>query len=110
MSFSVTCRKNVGTQNLALVVETFFMNLPKGAQTEILEKEPAALPAGQEGYRVVYTDLSRRIPLKSEVLFVINEGKLYFLSVEATPRWFDRHRTYLEKLLYSLEFPVPEPK
>jgi hypothetical protein len=102
MSFSVTCRPNVGTQDLALVVESFFMNLPKGAQTEILEKEPVTLPSGLMGYRIVYTELSRHIPLKSEILFVLDKGRLFFLSIQATPRWFDRHRAYLEKLLFSL--------
>ena len=84
------------------------MNLPKGAQTDILEKEPTTLPNGQEAYRVVYTELSRRIPLKSEILFVMEKDRLFFLSVESTPRWFDRHRLYLEKLLYSLELPSGE--
>lgn len=105
ISFSVTRRANVGTEDLGLIVEGFFMNLPKGAGTWILEKEPAKLPTGEEAYRVVYAELSRRIPLKSEVLFVLHGGNLYFLTVEATPRWFDRHRTYLEKLLYSLTLP-----
>lgn len=105
MQFSVTHRPNVGTRDLALIVEGFFMNLPKGTGTDILEREPAALPSGQTGYRVVYTDLSRRIPLKNEILFILEGEDLYFLSVQATPRWFDRHRTELEKLLYSLTLP-----
>jgi hypothetical protein len=81
------------------------MNLPKGDGTEILEREPASLPSGHSGYRVVYTDLSRRIPLKNEILFLLEGEELYFLSVQATPRWFDRHRPALEKLLYSLTLP-----
>ena len=105
MTFTVTCRPNVGTRDLALVVEGFFMNLPKGADTQILEREPVALPSGLEGYRVVYSDVSRRIPLKNESLFVLSEETLFFLTVQATPRWFDRNRLYLEKLLYSLELP-----
>jgi hypothetical protein len=108
MQFSVTRRPNVGTDDLALIVEGFFMNLPKGSQTEILEKEPASLPTGEEGYRVVYTELSRRIPLKNELFFILHGKDLYFLSIQAGPRWFDRHRVYLEKLLFSLTFPPAE--
>jgi hypothetical protein len=106
MQFSVTRRAAVGTEDLSLIVEGFFMNLPKGSQTEILEKEPVTYPTGHKAYRVVYAEMSRRIPLKSEILFLLEKGDLYFLSVEATPRWFDRHRPYLEKLLYSLELPA----
>lgn len=105
MSFTVTCRPNVGTEDLALVVEGFFMNLPKGAETEILEREPVTLSSGYKGYRVVYSELSRRIPLKNEILFVLSGEKLFFLSVQSSPRWFDRHRLYLERLLYSIQFP-----
>ncbi len=105
MSFTVTCRPNVGTEDLALVVEGFFMNLPKGAETEILEREPVTLASGYKAYRVVYAEMSRRIPLKNEILFTLSGEKLFFLSVQATPRWFDRHRLYLERLLFSLQFP-----
>lgn len=105
MQFSVTRRPNVGTDDLSLIVEGFFMNLPKGSSTEILEKEPVTMPSGLKAYRVVYTELSRRIPLKSELLFTLDGKDLYFLSVQATPRWFDRHRIYLERLLYSLTLP-----
>ena len=105
MQFSVTSRPNVGTQDLGLIVEGFFMNLPKGKGTEVLEREPVLLPSGIEGYRVVYTDMSRRIPLKSEILFVLAGGRFYFLSVQSTPVWFDRHRPALERLLYSLTLP-----
>lgn len=106
MQFSVTHRPRMGTRDLSLIIEGFFMNLPKGKETEILEREPVVLPSGQSAYRVVYSDLSRRIPLKNEILFILNEEDLYFLSVQATPRWFDRHRLYLERILYSLTLPA----
>jgi hypothetical protein len=109
MQFSVMHRPDVGTEDLSLIVEGFFMNLPKGKETEVLERESVGLPSGHLGYRVVYTDLSRRIPLKNEILFVLDGKSLYFLSVQATPRWFDRHRPALERLLYSLTFPPPAP-
>ncbi len=105
MYFSVTSRPNVGTTDLNLVVDGFFQNLPKSREIQIHEKTPLTLPTGQPAYRLLYSELSQRIPLKSETLFVLDKSRLYFLTVSAAPLWFDRHRDYLERLLGTLTLP-----
>lgn len=103
MYFSITSRANVGTSDLAMVTENFIANLPQGQNTPILENELVSLGSGLTGRRMVYSDTTRRIPLKNEVLIVLDGPHLYFLNVGAAPRWFDRHRSTLEQLLYSLK-------
>jgi hypothetical protein len=106
MSFSITRRHDVGTQDLSLIVEHFLLNLPPDGKAEILEREPVQLPSGLQGFRVLYWTPAGRIPLKNDVLFVMDKGTFFFLSVEAGPRWFDRHRAELEQALMSLQPPA----
>jgi hypothetical protein len=101
MFFQVTSRENVGTTDLSLVVQSFFRNLPNEKDLDIIDREITALPTGQPAYRLVYSELGRRIPLKNEVLFVLDGSRLFYITVAASPRWFDRQRGYLRGLLYS---------
>jgi hypothetical protein len=98
----VTARPNVGTKDLDLVVESFFRNLPNAKDLQVHEKESVTLPSGQPAYKLVYSEQGRRIPLKNEALFVMDGSRLFFLTVGASPRWFDRQRAYLENLLFTL--------
>lgn len=103
MYFSVASRINIGTNDLSLIVENFFMNLPKDAETQILEQAPTTLPSGHPAYRIIYEEVSQRIPLKNEILFMTHNSRLYFLTIGGHPRWFDRHHDYLRNLLYTLK-------
>ena len=103
MYFSVAARPQVGTQDMDLVVQNFLTNLPMGTETQVTENEIVVRDDGRKATRIVYTELTRRIHLKSEILFVLDSSHLYFLTISANPRWFDRHREILEKTLFSLE-------
>lgn len=96
--FSVTSRNNVGTDDLDLIVQGFFMNLPKDKNIEIAENESMTLPNGLKAQRIVYGDAT----MKNEVILALHNTRLFMLSVGAAPGWFDRNRTDLERLLYSL--------
>ncbi|HRY30677.1 MAG TPA: hypothetical protein P5079_11655, partial [Elusimicrobiota bacterium] len=102
MYFSVTTRNGVETKEIAQVVDGFLLNLPKDRGIHLLESEKLVLPGGQPAYRIVYSEQTRRIPVKNETLFVMDGTRLFYITVGAAPRWFDRQRVYLERLLYSL--------
>jgi hypothetical protein len=70
---------------------------------EIYSRGFFTLPTGQSAYRILYSEKSRRIPLKNETLLVMDKTRLFYLTVSASPRWFDRHHIYLENLLNSLK-------
>jgi hypothetical protein len=103
---SVTSRPNVGTSDLNLIVEGFFLNLPKGAETRIHERGTVTHPSGRTAYAVVYSEPGRRVPVKNKMLFILDESHLYVLTVGAAPLWFDRHQDYLNRLLESFQPPA----
>jgi hypothetical protein len=110
MYLTLTYRADAGTDDLDTVVQNFFLNLPKGGEAQVSERGYVALPTGQRAYRAITTDTGRRIPLKSEILIVLEGPHLYVLTAGGHPRWFDYHRKRLEDMLNSLRVPRLAPR
>jgi len=103
MYFSVTVRTDAGVSDLETVVENFFINLPKEKDMSVLQSEPLRLETGHDAYRFEALESEQSMRLKTENLLVMDDDRVFFLTVCAPPRWFERHREALSKLLYSLQ-------
>jgi hypothetical protein len=102
MYLTATARPNVGTTDLELVVEGFFQHMPSERRIQVVTRESFAYqPGGYSAVRLIYTEQTRREPIKNETLFIMDSGRLFVLTASASPRWFDRNQEYLEGLLHS---------
>ncbi|HOW27275.1 MAG TPA: PsbP-related protein [Elusimicrobiota bacterium] len=101
--FTVMSKPAGGETQVGQVAQHFLESMNTADNNFQLYENREESLQGRPAVRIVYGIQTGRIPLKNEVLLVLETDRLYLLTIGGAPRWFDRNRTYLRKLLYSFQ-------
>ncbi|MBL0058102.1 MAG: hypothetical protein IPP35_03085 [Elusimicrobia bacterium] len=101
MEFSVTRRALPAKTNLETAGLNFLLALPKSGSTKILTQRSIPYPGAPGAYEVVYEDPDQLILLRHRLIFLLNGGDMFVLSVVAVPVWMERLSAESERFLFS---------